>query len=90
MSFTLKHTATPLKKYEEFSGAAVSCAPETVEVKYTIIGLFSMSNGVATVDFEMSLPGGVTAGYRQFSFDYAGSENPLVIAETELQKHLTS
>ncbi|ENJ8539728.1 TPA: hypothetical protein ACIJVJ_003110 [Raoultella planticola] len=86
----MTQTITPVKTYETLGGATVNCAPETIEVTYTALNLFSLVNGVATVDFNLSLPGGVTAGRLQFSFDYSGSGNLMETAETELQRHLIS
>ncbi|GKM35217.1 hypothetical protein GJ686_10145 [Klebsiella variicola] len=85
MSFVLTGTEYRLLGIELPKGS------EGAALTYSVLHFFSLTNGFATVDFGVYLPDGTQLAFRQFGFDYSGTEDEIMVAsEVELKGYLMS
>lgn len=87
MSFTVKQKLNTTVSY----GNIVSDVPAEfteIDVVYSIISV-SLNQNAATASYTAMI-NGATSDLIKFSFEYSGSGNPLVEAETALQSYFES
>lgn len=89
MSFSLQVTVTPVKQYNSLLGAAIMGTPETLNVVYTITGISSLMDNLGVASYTVTPEGSAMDGNGIIEFEYSGTGNPLVEAETALKKSLT-
>lgn len=87
MPFTLSKVLKVNKSYPEIL-LEVDNGSVTVDVTYTVIALESMTENTATVWYQRTVSGVMSALKQTFSFQYSGDGNPIEEGERALMEHM--
>lgn len=87
MSFTLQKQ---LKTFKHYPSLGITCPGEieTLDVTYSVLGIFHLDGKEATVKYTISLPGVDQVGDELFTFTYETLDNILDQAEANLKIYL--
>lgn len=90
MSFTLSKLVSSAEYYSALGIVDSSSASEkNIDVTYEVVGLDSLIGTVARVIYTTRV-GNSDAIFNEFEFEYSGTGNPLLEAETALHSALSN